>query len=192
MRAHCLTLLLMAQPVLAQDFSYDPAVLTACLSAQKDQPDSCIGKASGLCMEGEGGSSTVGMVSCLGAEADQWDEHLNAAYETVLAESERTDAEMKQLGSAADPEVPALHEMQRSWIAFRDAAFGEAAESIVVRPVVAGRHRRRDRLQLANVAASERRAAQCPLGELLVDRIFEQLHSAHATTFLLFISSASR
>ncbi len=122
MRALCLTLLLMAQPVLAQDFSYDPAVLTACLSAQKDQPDSCIGKASGLCMEGEGGSSTVGMVSCLGAEADQWDEHLNAAYETVLAESERTDAEMKQLGSAADPEVPALHEMQRSWIAFRDAA----------------------------------------------------------------------
>ncbi len=121
MRALAL-LLLVAAPAAAQDFAYDPAVLTACLSAQKDQPDNCIGKASGQCIEGEGGSSTSGMSTCLAAEADQWDGFLNAAYETVLAESGRTDAEMKKLGSAAPPEVPALRDMQRAWIAYRDAA----------------------------------------------------------------------
>ena len=122
MRALILGLALVASPALAQDFSYDPAILTACLAAAGDDRDSCIGKASGQCLEGEGASSTVGTVACLRAEADQWDGLLNTAYASVLAQSEQTDAEMKELGSAADPEVPALRDMQRSWIAYRDAA----------------------------------------------------------------------
>ena len=53
--------------------------------------------------------------------------YLNAAYAQLLAEAEGTDAEMKTLGSAAPAQVPALREMQRSWIAFRDAACGYEA-----------------------------------------------------------------
>lgn len=121
MRALAL-LLLVAAPAAAQDFAYDPALLTSCLQTNAAKPDSCIGAASKVCLEGEGGSTTVGTVSCLAAENAQWDALLNTAYEAVLAEAESTDAELKQLGSAADPQAPALREMQRSWIAFRDAA----------------------------------------------------------------------
>ncbi|NHF72061.1 lysozyme inhibitor LprI family protein [Paracoccus xiamenensis] len=121
MRALAL-LLLVAAPAAAQDFSYDPALLTNCLQANADKPDRCIGTAARACMEGEGGSTTVGTVSCLAGENAQWDSILNQAYEAVLADAEQGDAEMKKLGSAADPQTPALREMQRAWIAFRDAA----------------------------------------------------------------------
>ena len=121
MRALAL-LLLIAAPAAAQDFAYDPALLTSCLQTNAAKPDSCIGAASTVCLEGEGGSTTVGMVSCLAAESAQWDGMLNTAYEAVLADAESTDAELKELGSAAEPQAPALREMQRSWIAFRDAA----------------------------------------------------------------------
>ena len=115
-------LILLGLPASAQDASYDPAILPACLEAQKDQPDSCIGKASDKCQQGDDGGTTVGMGSCLRGEMDQWDGHLNAAYDAVLVQSEAVDAEMKELGSAPAPQAPALHEMRRAWIAFRDAA----------------------------------------------------------------------
>ena len=115
-------LILLGVPAAAQEPSYDPAILTACLEAQKDRPDACIGMASAKCQEGDGGETTVGMGFCLRGEADQWDGLLNAAYGTVLAQSETTDAEMKELGSAAMPQAPALREMQLRWIAFRHAA----------------------------------------------------------------------
>ncbi|MBA4491369.1 lysozyme inhibitor LprI family protein [Paracoccus sp. S1E-3] len=120
-------LLLFAAPASAQDITYDPALLTGCLQANAAKPDSCIGAASKVCLDSEGGSSTVGTVSCLAAENAQWDALLNTAYEAVMADAEATDAEMKELGSAAAPQVPALREMQRSWIAFRDAACGYEA-----------------------------------------------------------------
>ena len=96
MRALAL-LLLIAAPAAAQDFAYDPALLTSCLQTNAAKPDSCIGAASKVCLEGEGGSTTVGTVSCLAAENAQWDAMLNTAYEAVLAEAESTDAELKEL-----------------------------------------------------------------------------------------------
>ncbi len=119
--------LLLAAPAPAQEITYDPAPLTACLAANKDRPDTCIGTASDGCMTAPGGDTTVGMGICLQGEAQQWDGLLNAAYAQLLAEAEGTDAEMKTLGSAAPAQVPALREMQRSWIAFRDAACGYEA-----------------------------------------------------------------
>ena len=118
---------LLAGPAVAQEPAYEPAILTACLAAGTDQRDGCIGKASDQCMLAPGGDTTVGMSTCLGQEVAQWDALLNGAYAKVMAEAEATDAEMKTLGSAAPPQVPALREMQRAWIGFRDAACGYEA-----------------------------------------------------------------
>lgn len=126
MRAVVLALLL-AGPAAAQDAGqdgpppFDAGPLMACLEG--DAPaDSCIGLAATACMEGPDGQTTVGMGFCLGAERDFWDDRLNTAYGEVMGRAEATDAEMADLGSAAAPQAPALREMQRRWIAYRDAA----------------------------------------------------------------------
>lgn len=111
-------------PALAQDVAYDPAILTGCLEAEREQPAICIGKASAACMDSDAGSTTVGMVECLSAEADQWAAIMEDARKVIQADAERSDAELKDLGSAAEPQAPRLAEMQQNWAAFRDAACG--------------------------------------------------------------------
>lgn len=111
-----------ALPAGAQDFTYDPAILTDCLQAEQSQPDICIGRAANVCMEGEGGSSTVGIVSCLGAERDQWAAIMANSYDIVMADAKSTDQEMKDLGSAAEAQAPYLDAMQTKWAAYRDEA----------------------------------------------------------------------
>lgn len=132
MRALVLALL-MAAPAAAQDAdgpAFDATLVGACLDRVQatgtDAPDfaSCIGAASGPCMETPGGYSTVGMSSCLGQEYDVWDALLNDSYGRVMAATKATDTEMATLGSAAEKQEPALKQMQRDWIAFRDSACG--------------------------------------------------------------------
>src|SRR5204862_283087 len=67
-------------------------------------------------------------------------------------------------------------------LALGDAALGETGERIEKRTVVTGLHHRRDRLQLADFAASVRRGAQRPFGRLLMNGVFEELHAAHTAT----------
>lgn len=110
----------------AQDAApaFDASIVTGCV-AESDpdaRPESCIGRAANSCMEQPGGSTTVGMSSCLSQETAVWDGMLNEAYQTLMTSAEEADAEMAQLGSAAEPQAPALREMQRRWIAYRDAA----------------------------------------------------------------------
>ncbi len=102
---------------------YDGAILTACLAAKTgDDRASCIGVASEQCMETPDGQTTFGMVDCLSQESQQWDELLNTTYQAVLVSDEDSDAQMKELGSSVEPIVPMLREMQRAWMAWRDAA----------------------------------------------------------------------
>lgn len=124
MRAPALAalLLLAAAPVAAQDVVYEPAILTQCLDAGVAEGGDCIGDAAAKCMQGPSGGTTVGMSECFRREGAQWDGLLNEAYGKVMAEAEKADAEMKELGSAAPPQAPPLRDMQRSWIAYRDAA----------------------------------------------------------------------
>lgn len=117
--------LLLASPVAAQEPAFDGKLVDACLSAQAGEagrPESCIGAAAGPCMASDSGGTTVGMGYCLSEELGLWDARLNEAYAGVLAEAKATDAEMETLGSAAPKQVPFLQDMQRKWIAFRDAA----------------------------------------------------------------------
>ena len=44
---------MLCRPAAAQDFAYDPALLTSCLQTNAAKPDSCIGAASKVCLEGE-------------------------------------------------------------------------------------------------------------------------------------------
>lgn len=115
-----LALALMAAPAWAQDPPpFDPAPVLACL---EDDGQDCAGLAAAACMEGPGGSSTYGMSYCLGQELDFWDARLNEAYGRVGEQADAADAEQDRLGYQAPQQRPALRDMQRAWIAFRDAS----------------------------------------------------------------------
>ncbi|WP_299839747.1 lysozyme inhibitor LprI family protein [uncultured Paracoccus sp.] len=120
------TCLLLAAPLAeAQEPAFDGALIDACLveqSGRDGQLQSCIGVAADACIDQPAGDSTVGMTGCLMGEYQHWDGLLNSAYAEVMQKAEANDAELKQLGSAAEAEAPLLKEMQRKWIAFRDAA----------------------------------------------------------------------
>lgn len=116
----------MAAPALADKVpGYDDTRLTACLAQSKAKgtdADSCIGDASSQCMEAPGGDSTAGMVSCLSAEATQWDGLMNGWYGKAMKQAQAADADLKDMGSAASPAAPLLKTSQRDWITFRDAS----------------------------------------------------------------------
>ncbi|MGI1661155.1 lysozyme inhibitor LprI family protein [Palleronia sp. KMU-117] len=118
------TLALAAAPVAAQpDLPFSPAGTEACLlRAEGVLREVCVGLSAAACIDTPDGYTTVGMSTCLGKEAEYWDGRLNAAYQALLEVDGQVDAELAELGSAAAPMVPALREMQRAWIAFRDAS----------------------------------------------------------------------
>ncbi len=84
--------------------------------------EACIGESANLCMDRtDGGQSTYGMVACIGAELEAWDQRLNAAYAGLMAREKAEDKEMADLEFSAPKQSPALLDMQRKWIAYRDA-----------------------------------------------------------------------
>ena len=113
-----------ASPVVSQpELPFSPAGTEACLArAQGPLREVCIGLSAAACIDTPDGYTTVGMSICLRKEMDYWDGRLIAAYQALVEEDGRVDDEMAELGSAAPPMVPALREMQRAWIAFRDAS----------------------------------------------------------------------
>ena len=81
----------------------------------------CIGISAALCMTAtEGGASTYGMGGCLSKEADYWDARLNAAYQDLMRRARENDGDFNPPQSQAE----ALRDMQRAWIAYRDARCG--------------------------------------------------------------------
>jgi uncharacterized protein YecT (DUF1311 family) len=125
MRALLPFLALLALPAAAQDLPFSAQITRSCLAnaqAQQGSAQACIGIAAERCMAGPGGSTTVGMGSCLGQEWRFWDDLLNQNYQTVMAQAKAMDAEMRELGSSAASQAEALRAMQRAWIPFRDAA----------------------------------------------------------------------
>ena len=82
----------------------------------------CVGKSAQACMATNGGDTTVGMVFCLEGEWKLWDRRLNEAYAKRMQEAKKTDAEMQSIKATVQSMEAALRQMQRAWIAFRDAA----------------------------------------------------------------------
>lgn len=124
MRVAVLLATLAASPTLAQDVPFSPDATEACLAALAEGGSgvACIGKSADTCIATDAGSSNVGMSSCWASERDYWDARLNTAYDALLATAEADDAELAALGSAAEPQAPALRDTQRAWLAYRDAA----------------------------------------------------------------------
>lgn len=117
----------LAVPVAAQDYpeEYDPSVLQGCLDATwfRDGPLSeCIGVGAAHCLQSEAGGSNIGIGYCFGAEWQQWDGLLNQTYQTLLAEQAAADADMMEFNEALAVGEETLRDMQRAWIAYRDAA----------------------------------------------------------------------
>lgn len=120
-----LLLALAGSPALAEGPPYDAKILPACLDRTAESSADarvCIGEAATQCMARPGGDTTVGMVDCLSAEAKDWDSLMNGWYGKAMQQAEALDAEMKSLGSAAEPAAPVLKQAQRDWIAFRDSS----------------------------------------------------------------------
>lgn len=107
-----------------EELSYDPTVLDVCLSGRVTASEraGCIGQAAARCVDSELGGSTVGMRYCLGSEAEDWDARLNAVYQHLLVEQAEMDADHAQYAPHLPSAVETMREMQRSWIAYRDAA----------------------------------------------------------------------
>lgn len=122
---YALGLLLMAGGANAQDdLIFSMQATDACVadSGHEGNAEQCIGESANLCMERtNGGQSTYGMVACMGAELEMWDQRLNAAYAELMAREKAEDKEMADLESSTPKQSPALLDMQRKWIAYRDA-----------------------------------------------------------------------
>ncbi|MCF2903418.1 DUF1311 domain-containing protein [Octadecabacter sp. CECT 8868] len=103
---------------------YDPTILDLCLENAERITDreSCIGRASNTCMTTEAGQSTLGQGYCMSQEWEQWDQRLNAVYQRLLVQQ----VELAEDNAAFNPLIPhaveLLRDMQRKWVAFRDAA----------------------------------------------------------------------
>ncbi|MFQ6553291.1 lysozyme inhibitor LprI family protein [Aestuariibius insulae] len=112
----------------AEDIEFDIAATNECVEVAEDARV-CIGLAANDCMETPqsedgslpAGSTTAGMVYCLGEELDWWDARLNVIYQDMMAGAQKIDAELETVGSNLLPRAESLRAMQRAWIAYRDA-----------------------------------------------------------------------
>lgn len=117
-------LAILTMPASAQDVVFSPAATEACLAATEDPEThrACVGQSARACMsDTPGGQSTYGMGACLSGETEYWDAQLNAIYAESVASARATDAEMAEIGATVASQEDALRDMQRAWIAFRDA-----------------------------------------------------------------------
>jgi len=103
---------------------FDPAATEACLARHgwSEAAEDCAGLAAERCMDDTpGGQTTAGMVQCLDAEARWWEGRLARALSARAEADRRTDAEMRALGSAVAPLLPALQATDAAWRAHRAA-----------------------------------------------------------------------
>ncbi|SEM83510.1 Uncharacterized conserved protein YecT, DUF1311 family [Loktanella fryxellensis] len=112
-----------AAPALAQDLLFDDAATRACVAqAEGSARMDCVGRSAEACMtDNVGGDSTIGMGGCLSLEWEMWDAGLNAAYADLLTLYTANDAQAAVDSPNAPKQVPALRDMQRAWIGYRDA-----------------------------------------------------------------------
>lgn len=107
--------------VQAQELFFNPAPIIECMARAGDQSTrhACIGLGAEACMRATpGGDTTIGMSGCFDAELQWWDDMLNFTYQELMREAGAMDAEAPDY---APEQAPALRDMQRAWITFRDA-----------------------------------------------------------------------
>ncbi len=110
-----------AAPAAAQDLVFDTGGTLSCIETAPGDGRTCIGRSAEACMKATpGGYSTVGMGGCLDRELSFWDDRLNEVYRALRADERAEDEERSgEFGYVSRAE--ALRDMQRAWIAWRDA-----------------------------------------------------------------------
>jgi uncharacterized protein YecT (DUF1311 family) len=93
------------------------AHLDAAAALAKSAAESCIGFVADPCMQTDEGSSTYGMLACIGRELEVWDKRLNAAYKDAISPPGDEGLDEK----AAEVVKQQYRTIQRSWIPWRDA-----------------------------------------------------------------------
>ncbi len=132
MKAAFLTVIVLAlglmvpgQRATAQDLEFSILPLADCLTEAGDDQDDrrlCIGTSAQACIAATpDGSTTYGMGGCLDQERGWWDTKLNSLYRMIRAKARANDTEMKRIGASVPSTEIALRDMQRAWIAWRDA-----------------------------------------------------------------------
>jgi uncharacterized protein YecT (DUF1311 family) len=113
----------------AAKLSADVASINKCLARETglQRSENCVGPIANDCQDQPGGSTTIGIVSCLQREEAAWDVILNANYKAAMAALD---------GS----QQAALRKAQRAWIPSRDAdceALWEANKDGTIRGPIA-------------------------------------------------------
>ncbi|PCJ05572.1 MAG: hypothetical protein COB16_15175 [Rhodobacteraceae bacterium] len=119
-----LAALLLSTAVTAQDLRYSDQASQSCVdqAVTSEAKRACVGESASVCIDATAdGSTTIGMMQCLDNEHDYWDARLNRIYKQVQTDAKALDAEMAEIGSSAPKTAPALRDMQRAWITYRDA-----------------------------------------------------------------------
>ena len=106
---------LAASPALAKDRpdARASAAIQDCVKSKSatGMGETCIGIVSGPCLDKASDPSTAGMVACVARERAVWDDILNETYTRLRAKLD-------------DKQQQKLRDMQRAWIAARDATCG--------------------------------------------------------------------
>jgi len=106
---------LAASPALAKDKpdARAAAAIQDCVKSKSaiGMGETCIGIVSGPCLDKAADPSTAGMVACVARERAVWDDILNETYNRLRAKLD-------------DKQQQKLRDMQRAWIAARDATCG--------------------------------------------------------------------
>ena len=109
-------------PIAAQDINFDETLTLSCYyesgtSGHTSQED-CFGVSADACLATLIGS-TYEMLFCMGEEYAVWDRLLNEAYGNLRARLQE-DANTRMTGAPSQVEI--LRDMQRAWVAYRDAS----------------------------------------------------------------------
>ena len=99
------------------------AQIEDCLQGSPDlQADSvCVGMPAESCMAIPENQTTLGMSACINAEADAWDQILNALWPEVKTQAAEFDAAERPQEMGLPRQSDSLLAAQRAWIAYRDA-----------------------------------------------------------------------
>lgn len=85
----------------------------------------CIGAAAERCMEDTPlGHATPVVNACLDLEREWWDNALNIAYRELIELERAADNELAEFHDHRPSGVTMLRDMQRAWMAYRDATCG--------------------------------------------------------------------
>ena len=93
----------------------------ASVLGQPERVEGCSDLVFEACSATPDGQSNLGMSHCLYAEADFWDEKLNAEWQRLIPLVRETDAVDAAFGPEYAVREDKLRAAQRAWIAFRDA-----------------------------------------------------------------------